>query len=237
MRKVIFLSISLILLIAVLLSACSDQLDPVSAHEEIDVFQNFEHTANLAVQESSNVFWFEDASEVEGAEATLLRTGSNVRMTIQTTDLDPHHTYTVWWVVFNNPEECENGCGEPDLFNDDVGGSVLYAAGHIIGGNGKGHFAGSLRTGDLRGCQAPWDAFDLELIGGEGELDMCRDGLVDPQGAEIHLVVRTHGERIPGMVQDQINTFAGGCTAESSFGAADGPNECEDQQFAVFMAE
>ena len=66
---------------------------------------------------------------------------------------------------------------------------------------------------------------------------MCRDGLTDPQGAEVHLVVRSHGERITGMVNDQINTFAGGCTAESSFGAAESPNECEDQQFAVFPAE
>lgn len=140
-------------------------------------------------------------------------------------------------MIFNYPDECENGCGEPDLFNDDVGGSVLYAAGHVIGANGKGNFTGSLRTGDLNGCQSPWDAFDLELIGGEGDLDMCREGLVDPQAAEIHLVVRAHGEKIPGMVNEQINTFAGGCTAESSFGASDGPNECEDQQFAVFPAE
>lgn len=37
-------------------------------------------------------------------------------------------------------------------------------------------------------------------------MDMCRDGLVDPHGAEIHLVVRTHGEKVPGMVKNQINT-------------------------------
>lgn len=173
----------------------------------------------------------------EAGSSTSLRTHSNVRMTIKTSGLDPHGTYTVWWVIFNNPDECENGCGEPDLFNDDVGGSVLYAAGHAIGGNGKGNFAGSLRTGDISGCQAPWDAFDLTLIDEEGELDMCREGLIDPQSAEIHLVVRTHGEKIPGMVNEQINTFAGGCTAESSFGASNGPNECVDQQFAIHFPE
>jgi hypothetical protein len=194
-----------------------------------------------AAHQSSNIFWFADGTVVDGASASLLRTHNNIRMRIQTHDLDPGDTYTVWWVVFNSPDECEHpvdgmaNCSEPDLFNDAVGGSVLYAAGHVIGSNGKGNFAGSLRQGDLSGCQAPWNAFDLELIGEEGELDMCRDGLVDSQGAEIHLVIRSHGEKIPGMVNDQINTFAGGCTAESSFGAADGPNECEDQQAAIFL--
>lgn len=239
MRNVINILFGKLVLIALLMSACNNQTDPASALEnpyDLEI-ANSQIEANKTLHQYSDVFRFEDGSEVEGAEATLLRTRNNVRMTVKTTDLDPHHTYTVWWVIFNNPEECENGCTEPDLFNDDVGGSVLYAAGHVIGGNGKGNFAGSLQTGDLSGCQAPWDAFDLELIGGEGELDMCRDGLVDPQGAEIHLVVRTHGEKVPGMVNSQINTFAGACTAESSFGAADGPNECEDQQFAMFKAD
>lgn len=237
MRNVMLLTISYLLLMVVLLSACSDQMDPVSVNEKKGLTGSSEIRANLEAHSISNVYWFEDGSEIEGAVATLLRTDSNVNTTLKTTGLDPHHTYTVWWVIFNYPDECENGCGEPDLFNDDVGGSVLYAAGHVIGGNGKGNFAGSLKTGDLSGCQAPWDAFNLELIGGEDELDMCREGLVDPHGAEIHLVVRTHGERIPGMVNDQINTFAGGCTAETSFGAANGPNDCEDQQFAMFPAE
>jgi hypothetical protein len=200
MRNVMLLTISYLLLMVVLLSACSDQMDPVSVNEKKGLTGSSEIRANLEAHSISNVYWFEDGSEIEGAVATLLRTDSNVNTTLKTTGLDTHHTYTVWWVIFNYPDECENGCGEPDLFNDDVGGSVLYAAGHVIGGNGKGNFAGSLKTGDLSGCQAPWDAFNLELIGGEDELDMCREGLVDPHGAEIHLVVRTHGERIPGMV-------------------------------------
>jgi len=238
MKKFISLYITLSVMIGMTLLSCTDQDIPTSSPDTTDLetyTQSFDGEANKnANHQVSAVSRFDDSSEVEGAEATLLRTHNNVRMTIKTTDLDPHDTYTVWWVIFNNPEECDDGCGEPDLFNDAVGGSVLYAAGHVLGANGKGNFAGSLREGDLSGCQPPWEAFDLELIGGDGELDMCRNGLVKPQDAEIHLVVRSHGEKIPGMVNDQINTFAGGCTAETSFGAADGPNECEDQQFAMF---
>lgn len=225
--------------------SCTDQNIPSSPKSDdvIPFSESFDDAAiKNANQQVSDVYWFveppEEPFEVEGAKATLLRTRNNVRMTIKTSDLDPHGTYTVWWVIFNNPEECANGCGMPDLFNDDVGGSVLYAAGHVIDGNGKGNFAGSLRKGDLRGCQPPWDAFDLTFVNGAGEMDLCREGLVDPEGAEIHLVVRTHGERVPGMVNDQINTFAGGCTADSSFGAGleEGGNDCADQQFAVFLS-
>jgi len=249
MRNLIIPIISFIFLITLLLSACSDPLDPVSVNENSDLLNSFEHTANKAAHASSSVYRFADGSEVEGAEATLLRTRSNVRMTIKTLDLDPHDTYTVWWVIFNNPENCQNisegdfRCDLFDLFfSEGVNASVLYAAGHVIGGNGKGNFAGSLREGDISGCQAPWDAFDLGLLDPELEgqsFDLCGEGLEDSSEADIHLVVRTHGPKIPGLVNDQINTFAGGCTAESSFGADldEGDNECVDQQFAVFEVD
>jgi len=187
--------------------------------------------AGATVHQNSDIFTFPEGVLVESASASLLRNPSGVRMNIHTNDLEPGDTFTIWWVIFNNPDECENPvgdlteCSEPDLFNPDTGPSILYAAGNIVGGNGKSNFSGALQVNDLDGCQPPWDDFDL-----------CGDGLEDPYNAEIHLVVRTHGPKIPGMVNDQINTFAGGCTPESSFGAGDGPNECADLQFAAFLA-
>jgi len=41
--------------------------------------------------------------------------------------------------------------------------------------------------------------------------------------AEIHLVVRTHGEALPGMIDEQIYTMSGGCNPE-----------CIDLQDAIF---
>lgn len=189
-------------------------------------------TAGAAVHQNSDVRWFADGEVVEGASASLLRNPSGVRMTIKTNDLTAGDTFTIWWVIFNNPDECENPvgelteCSEPDLFNPATGPSILYAAGNIVGGNGKSNFGGALQVNDIDGCQPPWDG-----------LDLCGDGLEDPYDAEIHLVVRTHGPKVPGMVDEQINTFAGACTPESSFGAGDGPNECADLQFAAFLAE
>jgi len=249
MKKYLFVFITIVIGMGAMLLSCTDENILTSSPESTDLegySQTFDGAANKnANHQVSDIFSFADFSLVAEDGATLLRTHNNVRMTIKTTDLDPHDTYTIWWVVFNNPEACESptaisGCSEPDLFNPAVNASMLYAAGNVVGGNGKGNFAGSLREGDISGCQAPWDDFDLSELGVsglEGEIDLCGNGLEDTQAAEIHLVVRTHGPKIPGQVNGQINTFAVGCTAESSFGAADGPNECEDQQFAIFLPE
>ena len=73
-------------------------------------------------------------------------------------------------------------------------------------------------------------SFNAQL--GENQLPTGEDqvlfgeGLTDSFEAEIHLIARTHGEVIPGVVQQQITTFNGGCP----------PNDCLDVQFAVFPA-
>lgn len=150
-------------------------------------------------------------------------------MNVRTAGLEPGAAYTVWYVVFNNPEFCINGipdltsCGEPDLLTPEVGGAVLYAAGHIVGASGRAGFASALNVGELSGCQEPFAGFDL-----------CGEGLTNPEGAEIHLVIRSHDEIIPSLLPTMFQTFSGGCTAESSLGAGTGPNECEDQQFVPF---
>lgn len=173
----------------------------------------------LAAPASSTVYRFSDASEVPGASASLVRADGNVSMTLRTSELDQNAAYTVWWVIFNNPIDCSSTCGEDDIFdekglivNDDgtfgtpgVNVSAVFAAGHVVGKNGVGNFGAGLREGKTSGA----------LFG---------PGLVDAQGAEIHLIVRSHGELIPGMVNKQISTEPGGCSI----------NDCVDQQFAVF---
>lgn len=170
-----------------------------------------------AARQSSNVYAFADASEVDGAWSTLLRNDGGVRMTVHTSQLDAGGAYTVWWVIFNNPAACTHGmpelgllCGEGDLlaFGGDpaVMSSVLYAAGHVVGMNGKATFGAHLRVGQLTN----------DVLWG--------DGLLDARGAEIHLVVRSHGDPIPGIVSEQIRTFGGACDI----------NTCEDQQFAAY---
>lgn len=147
-------------------------------------------------------------------EATLTRTANGASFTFSTTGLTGGHAYTIWFVAFNNPENCTGGCGADDLSNPAVQGSSLWSAGHVVGRSGKATFGGHRVVGD----RADTD---------KGEIG---PGLLDAHGAEIHLVLRTHGEKIPRMVADQIHSFNGGCRPGE-------PNEgrCANVQFAVFL--
>jgi hypothetical protein len=175
---------------------------------------------------------FADQSVVADAEATLTRLENGVYMTVNTNELTPGHAVTAWFVVFNKPEDCSGGeCGEDDIFNLDVSGNFIEnedgsppmnmdgietasislhrADGMIIDSGGKAEFRGHLPIGDT-----------TEAVFGPG--------LIDPSKAEIHAVIRSHQEAIPGETNEMINSMNGGCAEEW-------PNEpCEDLQFAVF---
>jgi hypothetical protein len=160
------------------------------------------------------VFWLADGSAIAGAWSNLVRTDHGASFTIHTSGLTAGDAVSVWWVVFNRPEECEAGegdlsCGAGDLppFGGDFSAepSVFFATGHIIGGSGGGQFGGYTTTDGPRG----------EVLFG--------DGLTNPRGAEIHLVVRTHGPAIPSMLPGQFMSFGVGCDV----------NTCEDLQFAA----
>ena len=73
---------------------------------------------------TSPVFWFEDGSEA--GEATLTRFEHGIYMTLDTTGLQPDDAVTIWWVIFNTPENCSDGmCGEDDIFNIDENGDFI----------------------------------------------------------------------------------------------------------------
>lgn len=144
---------------------------------------------------------------IEDASSKLQRHDDHVTMAFQTSELTAGEAHTVWWVVFNNPEACYTSpCSLRDFppgltppgFGDGnaaAQSSQGYAAGHVVGGSGRATFAGRLVEGQ------PFQP-------GPGSFG---PGLLDPERAEIHLVIRTHGPAIPGMVDYQIHSFNGGC--------------------------
>ena len=162
-----------------------------------------------AVLQRSDVFSFDNSLPVEGATATLERREDSVEFSLNTT-LDSG-AYTVWWVIFNNPELCANECGVDDLGILEVNASAFWATGAVVENDNLGSFNAQLGENQLPTGE------DQVLFG---------EGLTDSFEAEIHLIARTHGEVIPGVLQQQITTFNGGCP----------PNTCEDVQFAVFPA-
>ncbi len=165
-----------------------------------------EETPTLNKPTTSDVYLFADPTEVVGS-STIVRNQNGVSLTLNTSGLEPGSAVTVWWAVFNNPDDCEGGCNGADLSNPDVNADVIYAAGHVVGGNGTANFAAHLNEGDSGGSLFPQPS----------------PGLIDAETAEIHIVVRSHGPAIPGMIPEQIHTLEGDCD----------PNVCEDLQFAI----
>ena len=182
---------------------------------------------------TSSTYMMTDASSVNGDSSTLARTKDRISATFQTSDLQEGNAYTMWWVIFNNPEECEHpvpgitSCGEGDVFGEPFGKtpvqvSVQYAAGNIVSQTGTINLGADLNVGELPTKPG-------QLVFGPG--------LIDAKKAEVHLVVRDHGPAIPGMVEAQLTTFGGGCTpATDPTGTGPvGPNECADVQFAAHI--
>jgi hypothetical protein len=168
-----------------------------------------------ATHQVSSVAYLGTPTLVPGAQATLVRNDNGVSMTLHTTGLPAGDAVTVWWVIFNQPQYCTHGmfglrCGLGDLliFGGDprVESSVMYAAGHVIGGNGAGDYGAYLREGELT----------RDTLFGAG--------IVDSRTADVHLVVHDHGPAQPGIVDDEIHSF-GVCNPT-----------CTDIQAAAFEA-
>ena len=160
---------------------------------------------------TSDVRLFSDGSAVPGAWSSLVTNGAGASMTLHTTGLTPGDVVTVWWVVFNAPQNCTHGegpyrCGPGDLppFGGDGSAepSLLYATGHVIGGSGTATYGAHLAVGDTSGA----------LFG---------PGLTNPLGADIHLVLHDHGPADPAIVAAEIHSF-GVCNLV-----------CTDVQFSV----
>ena len=112
---------------------------------------------------------------VEGATSTLKRNKNGITGTINTNGLIPGNAYTMWFVIFGDAP------GPPNS---------TYAAGHVVGGSGKGNFTAHKSAGEI---------------------------FNNPLSAEVHMVIRSHGIAVPGIIPEQIHTFLGGCNPDLTF--------------------
>lgn len=211
----------LICLSAVLcLTACSK--DEMMPYEDAALSERGVHVQTAPVLNPIN------GNAVIG-EAQLKRQKQGITAHYRTGDLIPGHTYTLWWVVWNNPENCiayPGACDAPDFaIADQVKVEVMYAAGRKANQRGEAVFNAHLNTMDAVGTIN--DLFGLPTFG----------GLHDPMGAEVHMVLRSHGPAIPGQVDDQLSSYEGGCTTflPDFTEVPDEPGECADLHFAIFQ--
>ena len=168
---------------------------------------------------------------VEGASTAIVRNDSGVSMQVRTRELTPGDAYTLWMVVFNYPAYCGTpyACSDLDIGNPDVAADVMYVTGKVIGRSGRGNFAGHKSIGDNSGS----------IFLADAPLPPA-EGLLNPMGAEIHLVVHSHGPKLSEYMPAMIKTFGGGCgdaVPPFDFHLPEwgplGPNQCDSQQAGI----
>ena len=165
-----------------------------------------------AMLQKSPMSTLPNREKIAGTETMLVRNADSVEVTINTKGLMPDWAYTVWWIIFHHPENCVEGCGADDLDREDVDGAAFWATGGLADKNGNATFTAQLNARELPSGD---DQVMKDKTGGIGLMDTM---------TEIHVVVRTHGKQIAGMVDKQISTLNAGCP----------PNQCANEQFAVF---
>ena len=162
---------------------------------------------------------FDGLAVIPYAGASLSRNNEAAFATISTSGLTPDHVVTLWWAIFNNPEFCATpACAPMDLNNPAVNGSLQYGGGQVVGLNGRADFGGYLAVGDNTG---------FHLLPQFPLMPNPAPGLVNPKGATIHLVIRTHGPASadPTILNQQLTSFGGGCSV----------NPCSNIQAALFL--
>ena len=157
---------------------------------------------------------------------TLLRSDDRIEVHIETSGL-PEGAYTVWWVVFNRPENCagQNGCISPDVLNMDAEPSAFWATGGMVGEDGGANFQACHFFGDFRGAPGTQNFLDF----GFG---------IDPEIAEIHSIIKYHGPASSDMnlLHDQVTTLLGSCDEGANAHDLGEPIgvHCFDPQLVVF---
>ena len=166
--------------------------------------------------------------ENEVGNSNLIRTENSIVANVRATDLTPGTATSLWLAVFNAPENCSDGeCGSDDFDNPDVRADLLWVDGGIIDDSGRLQYQVLKKEGDITGSIAD------PLMGTPAY------GVEDTHSAEIHFVIRTHGEAIPGFEYEMTHTFNGSCQLK---GLPDdprlgpvGPNICSNIQSALHI--
>jgi hypothetical protein len=156
---------------------------------------------------------FADGSAVDG-ESHLTRTDNDVFVLVEGEGLVAGDAHTLWFIVFNQPANCSDECGENDIFNED---GTLYeesveaaeigignATGNIARADGTIELGGHLVTnGGPAGHQI---LFPAGLVG---------DSLLTVGGddAEVHVILQSHGNARGGKkLLEQLSMVDANCT-------------------------
>lgn len=157
--------------------------------------------------------------------STLVRTDAGISASYHATGVPAGQAVTLWFVIFNNPSACAGPCGAVDLFfNPAAGGDFLVGAGQVTGASGSANLGASLRVGDTSGSAFPEIGMPERSV-----------GLTNPRGAQVALLLHSHGPKLSGQALAwQLSSFTGGCEVFQGdlempgSGLADGPEDVPD---------
>jgi hypothetical protein len=181
---------------------------------------------------------------ITGSFSALRRGDDRVTTQIRTAST-PGLAISLWYVIFNAPEQCDAACGLDDILLMDGDGnlvldaddqpilnqaqidaariSIVYGGdGALVNPGGRLKLDGGLREGEI-----PTELGQV-VVGHPDDGPVFGPGVVtgleDAQNAEIHPVLQHHGQAHddPDLQEQQLTTFFGACNPE-----------CGDDQFAV----
>lgn len=203
-----------LIMTAVNLVACEDSV-PVAppSNEGIAVEPN----AAPVIVTTTAIGPFPGSGSAISGEATLTRSKNGVRVDQDIEGLTPSDAYSVWWVIFDNPQGCDGNCDASDLSRRQAQGSLVNGGGFVADGTTRS-YSSHLTRHDVEGKQVQ--------LGDPSGVD-------NPYRAEIHLVLRAHGpaEMNPANLAVQTSTFNGFCNLPP-----DPPGVCQNVSAAVFTA-
>ncbi len=168
----------------------------------------------------SNMYVFPDSNNPVAGVVVATRDPNSITASISTSELMAGGAYSIWWVIFNRPQFCSDPCGLDDLLpinpsaDPRVDASLLWGSGFVADADGAANVTVRLRRNHPPG----------EVRFGPGLKRVAH--------AEAHVVLRSHGSAIPGMVAEQTGSFGGGCGPAPTFAG------CANVQFSVhFLAD
>lgn len=192
-------------------------------------------TATAAPPDKQTLHDFATQEPITGAFSMVVRSDDAIRSKLRTA-APPGHAVTIWYVIFNVPENCNTGgCGEDDIFvdGDPESGfnlaqidaarvSVVYGGdGGVVNPGGRLALEGRLAEDEVPTGSVPvviGEPDDGALVPGPVT------GLENAQAAEVHIVLQDHGQAHddPVLLGQQLTGFQTACNPE-----------CVDVQFAI----
>jgi hypothetical protein len=129
---------------------------------------------------------------------TLTRSSQGLWADIEVDGLTDGYAYSVWWAVFDNPQGCDAPCDATDLRG------TRQAQGSLVNGGG---FVADGSTASHQSHLARHDVEGKSVEAGDPS------GIDNTYGAEVHLVIRSHGlaETDPEDLAVQTGTFGTFC--------------------------